>query len=83
MQTVDSAEFQQRCLAVVDTLGPEGIVITKDGRPIAKLIPLGPASKGSIGSLVGKLRIRGNLLSTRIAWKAEPRHFRPGQRLRK
>jgi antitoxin (DNA-binding transcriptional repressor) of toxin-antitoxin stability system len=63
--------------------GAEGIVITKHGKPVAKLIPLGTESKGLIGSLAGKLRIRGKILSTGIAWDAESRHARPASRARR
>lgn len=82
MQTVDAAEFKERCLALLDTLGPDGIVITKHGKPVATLIPLAAEAKGLIGSLAGKLRIRGKTLSTRVAWNAESRHSRPGPRAR-
>ena len=83
MKTVAAAKFKEQCLALLDTVGPEGIVITKHGKPVAKLIPLGTESKGLIGSLAGKLRIRGKILSTGIAWDAESRHARPAPRSRR
>ncbi len=34
-----AARFKERCLALLDEVDPEGIVITKRGKPVAKLIP--------------------------------------------
>jgi antitoxin (DNA-binding transcriptional repressor) of toxin-antitoxin stability system len=50
----------------------EGIIITKRGRPVAKLIPIGAESASLIGSLKGKLVIDGGILSTGVRWDAEP-----------
>jgi antitoxin (DNA-binding transcriptional repressor) of toxin-antitoxin stability system len=50
---------------------PDGIVVTKRGKPVAKLIPFGADSADLIGSLRGKLRIKGEILSTGIRWDAE------------
>jgi antitoxin (DNA-binding transcriptional repressor) of toxin-antitoxin stability system len=49
----------------------EGIVITKRGKPVAKLIPIRAESAGLIGALKGKIRIKGDIMSTGIAWRAE------------
>jgi len=43
---------------------PDGIVITKHGKPVAKLIPFPADSASLIGSLRGKLAISGDILST-------------------
>jgi prevent-host-death family protein len=83
MKTVAAAKFKEQCLALLDSVGPDGIVITKHGKPVAKLIPLGADSEGLIGSLAGKLRIRGDVLSTEIEWDAESRHTRPAPRARR
>jgi prevent-host-death family protein len=83
MRSIAAAKFKEQCLALLDSVGPEGIVITKHGKPVAKLIPVGTESKSLIGSLAGKLRIRGNILSTGIAWDAESRHTRPAVRRRR
>jgi prevent-host-death family protein len=83
MKTVAAAKFKEQCLALLDSVGPEGIVITKHGKPVAKLIPLGAEAKGLIGSLAGKLQIRGRTLSTGMPWNAESRHARPAPRPRR
>ena len=72
MKHMGAAQFKQECLSVLDRLSPEGIIITKHGRPVAKLIPLGTDSASMIGCLKGKLKIRGNVLSTGLRWHAQP-----------
>src|SRR4030095_15484824 len=63
MSTIGAAKFKQECLAILDRLGPEGIVITKHGKPVAKLIPIETGSASLIGSLAGKIRVHGDLLT--------------------
>jgi prevent-host-death family protein len=65
MTRVGAAKFKQECLAILDRLGPEGIVITQHGKPIAKLMPIQTESAALIGSLAGKIRVHGDLLTTR------------------
>ena len=70
-KTIGAAEFKQRCLALLDSVGPEGLVITKHGKPVAKLIPVGAGSADLLDALQGKLRITGDILSTGLPWHAE------------
>jgi prevent-host-death family protein len=83
VKEIPAAKFKAQCLALIDRLGPEGIVITKRGKPVAKLIPFGTDSGDLIGRLRGKLRIRGDILSTGLRWNAESRHARPASRARR
>jgi len=69
---VAAAKFKETCLALLDEVGPEGIVITKHGRPVARLIPFASDSSSLIGSLSKKITIKGDLLSTGIDWNAQP-----------
>jgi prevent-host-death family protein len=71
MKQIGAAQFKQQCLSILDHLGQEGLVITKHGRPVAKIIPIGADSAALIGSLKGKLEIKGNILSTGEHWDAE------------
>ncbi len=68
---IGAAKFKETCLALLDSLGPEGIVITKHGKPVAKLIPIERASGALIGTLRSRIRIRGGLLSTGERWEAD------------
>ena len=72
MKTIGAAQFKEQCLALLDEVGPEGIVITKHGKPVAKLIPIEVESAVLIGSLAEKIVIKGDLLSTGERWHAQP-----------
>ena len=52
-------------------IAADGIVITQRGKPVAKMIPLTADSASLIGSLRGKLRIKGDIMSTGARWNAE------------
>jgi prevent-host-death family protein len=71
MKTISAAKFREQCLALLDEVGPDGIVITKRGKPVAKLIPLPSDSASLIGSLKDKLEIKGEIFSTGLSWDAE------------
>jgi prevent-host-death family protein len=71
MKQIAAAKFKAECLALIDRVDKDGIVITKRGKPVAKLIPIGADSAGLIGALKGKVKIRGNILSTGKRWNAE------------
>ena len=83
MKTMPAARFKEQCLAILDAVDPEGIVITKRGRPVAKLVPIESDSGSLIGSLSGKLRITGDVLSTGLRFDAESGHTRPSARARR
>jgi prevent-host-death family protein len=71
MKHMAAAKFKAQCLALLDQVDPDGIVITKHGRPVAKLIPFASDSASLIGSLAGKLTIKGDILSTGARWRAQ------------
>ena len=71
MRTITAAKFQQRCLMLLDTVGPEGLVITKHGRPVARLVPFQAGNGDLIGCLAGKIVVHGDLMSTGEVWDAE------------
>jgi prevent-host-death family protein len=70
MKTVAAAKFKEQCLSLLDHLDEEGIVVTKHGKPVARVLPMKTASTELIGSLRGKIRINGDLMSTGIKWRA-------------
>jgi prevent-host-death family protein len=71
MKHIAAAKFKETCLSLLENVDPEGIVITKRGRPVAKLIPFASDSSNLIGALAGKLRIKGDILSTGADWDAQ------------
>ncbi|TAK86045.1 MAG: type II toxin-antitoxin system Phd/YefM family antitoxin [Betaproteobacteria bacterium] len=71
MKQVSAAKFKEQCLALIDQVDRDGIVITKRGKPVAKLIPLATDSGSLIGSLKHKIKIKGDILSTGVRWDAQ------------
>jgi antitoxin (DNA-binding transcriptional repressor) of toxin-antitoxin stability system len=47
------SEVRERLLSLVDDLPREGVIITRHGHPIARIMPLPSASAGLIGCLPG------------------------------
>ncbi len=74
MKTIGAAKFKEQCLALFDTLSPEGIVITKHGKPVARVLPYPQRPEVMIGALRDKIAVRGDILSTGASWDvdAEP-----------
>ncbi len=70
MKTIGAAKFKAECLALLDDLDPDGLVITKRGKPVARLLPFDRQHAELIGSLRDKVEIRGDILSTGIEWDA-------------
>lgn len=68
MKSVAAAQFKEKCLSILDHLSPDGIVITKHGRPVARLLPVECASKDLIGALRGRVRVKGDIRSTGAKW---------------
>ena len=71
MKTVAAAKFKEQCLSILDRLEPEGIVITKHGKPVAKVLPIERASADLIGTLRGRIRVRGDIQTTGLTWDAD------------
>ena len=72
MKQIGAAKLKEQCLAILDEIDEDGIVITKRGKPVAKLIPIQAASSELIGSLRGKLAVSGDIESTGVQWRAQP-----------
>ena len=71
VKSIGAAKFKEQCLALLERLDPEGLVVTKHGRPVAVVLPYGQASARLIGSLNGEIEIRGDLLGTGLEWDAD------------
>jgi prevent-host-death family protein len=72
-QTVGAAEFKARCLELMDEVPATGnaIIITKRGRPVARLVPAGPRPRSLVGALKGHIRITGDILApVDVRWEA-------------
>jgi prevent-host-death family protein len=65
MKTMAAGEFKARCLQVMDQVSASrtSVVITKRGKPVAKLVPADQASEWVPGRLAGKIEILGDIVS--------------------
>ena len=70
MKTIPAAKFKEQCLAILDNLEPDGVVVTKHGKPVATVTPFHRSGARLIGSLKGKIKINGDIMSTGIRWNA-------------
>jgi prevent-host-death family protein len=64
MRTISASEFRARCSAVVEEVHStrEPVLITKHGKPVARLMPAGKPGK-FIGRLKGIFKIVGDIES--------------------
>lgn len=66
--------FKARCLELMDRVNTDGgeIVITKYGRPVARLVPVGGRATTGFGALHGTVTWYGDLVSpVDRSWKAQ------------
>ena len=71
MKQIPASKFKEQCLSLLDRVGEDGIVITKRGKPVAKLIPIRTESSALIGKLKGRLKVKGGVFSTGLKWHAQ------------
>ena len=71
MKFVDAAEFREQFPELLDNLGDDGLIVTRHGRPVARLLPLERQDAELIGSLRHKIVVRGDILSTGVDWGAD------------
>ena len=75
-RTIPAGEFKAKCLKLMDEIAREGgeLVITKRGKPVARLLPPEPkAPKESLfGFMAGTARIHGDIVeSLNEEWDAD------------
>ena len=68
MKQIAAAAFKKQCLALIEDIDPDGILITKGGKPVAKLIPVGLDSAAMAGSSDEKGKIAGKATPTGQEW---------------
>ncbi len=72
--TVSAAEFKARCLQLVERVQQERseVVVTRYGRPVAKLVPYGEEPGDLFGSLRGTVTYHGDVVGpVGEAWDAD------------
>jgi prevent-host-death family protein len=62
---IPAAEFKAKCLRLMDEVAKRRlpIVITKRGKPVAKLVPIDQKPIDLFGYMAGTIEIRGDIIS--------------------
>ena len=68
MKEIDAVLFKELCPDILDELGADGLIVTKDGKPFARVVPYETGGADLIGSLSHKVKIRGDVFSTGLSW---------------
>ncbi len=65
MRTMAAGKFKAQCLAGMDEVQAkrETVVITKNGRPVAKLVPVELEEDPIFGFYKGKIKIMGDIVA--------------------
>ena len=56
MMVISASKFKEQCLSLLDHLGPDGIVVTKHGKAVARVIPADSDCAVLIGSMAGRMK---------------------------
>jgi prevent-host-death family protein len=72
-QTIAAGVFKAQCLGLLDEVQQQRkeIVITKRGKPVARLIPVDEKPPTIFGRMKGTGRILGDIFSTGESWEAD------------
>jgi prevent-host-death family protein len=64
MKTVSAGTFKAKCLSLMDQVQAQRteLVITKRGKPVAKLVPIEEEPRNIFGCMAGTAKILGDLL---------------------
>lgn len=65
MRKMAAGQFKNRCLAVMNEVQKSGepVLITKHGKPVAKLVAAKPPEDEIFGRMAGKAKIVGDIVS--------------------
>ena len=64
-QHVAATEFKAKCLRLMDEVAQQRrpIIITKRGKPVAKLVPVEPEPIDLFGRMAGTIKIVGDIIN--------------------
>jgi len=71
MRSIAAGKFKATCLAIMDEVQSkrEPVLITKNGKPVARLVPVESTENDLFGFFSGKGRIAGDIISPAIPLK--------------
>ena len=73
-RTIKASEFKAKCLKLMDEVAASGkeIVITKNGRPVSRLVPYREKPKSLFGIDRGRIELLGDIIEPLdVEWEAE------------
>ena len=74
VRTIKASEFRTKCLKLMDEVANSGveIVITKNGRPVSRLVPYRGEEPSMFGRDRDRIRILGDIISPlEVDWDEE------------
>ena len=71
MKKITATKFKEQCLSLLERIDSEGLLITKHGKPVARVVPVEQSCGALIGKLKNQIKVSGNIMSTGIEWNAE------------
>ena len=74
MRTIKASEFKAKCLKIMDEVAETGehVLITKNGVPVAELVPARRKPKALFGAMKGSVTYIGDIISPiDVEWEAE------------
>ena len=74
VRTIKASEFKAKCLKLMDEVAESGgeIVITKNGRPVSRLVPYRARPESLFGIDRGRFEILGDIVEpVDVEWEAE------------
>ena len=71
MKKIAAAEFKARCLTLMEDVRStrQPLVITKRGKPVAKLVPVDQKKDDFVGRLKGVFKVVGDIVSPCDDWE--------------
>jgi prevent-host-death family protein len=64
-RTIKASEFKATCLKLMDEVAESGdeVVITKNGKPVSRLVPYREGPRSLFGCFRGQMEITGDIMS--------------------
>ena len=70
MKRIPTEQIHEQLIELIDHLDDDGLVITKDGKAVARLTKYQGVSADLIGSLKHEIKVHGDIYSTGVKWEA-------------
>lgn len=74
IKTIPAGKFKANCLRIMDEVNTQhrSVIITKHGKPVAKLVPMDEQPKNLFGAMRGSVKILGDIVEpTGEIWEVE------------